>query len=88
MSKADAKRHQKIDSAQLNPPSLADVRAVLENGLKLNYQFVEVDFLTFFEKIQASQTKGVTCAFFEWSLSPLLFSEAVVAFLGLSNLEK
>ena len=42
--KADPRRFQSIDSVQLNPPILSDIRAVLENGLKQNYQFVTVSF--------------------------------------------
>ena len=52
MSKADAKRRQKIDSCPLTPPSLIDVRAVLENGLKHNYQHAKVDFSTNFENYE------------------------------------
>ena len=47
--KADPRRFQSIDSVQLNPPILSDIRAVLENGLKQNYQFVTVR-TSFFEK--------------------------------------
>jgi len=45
MNKADPRRQQEISSCQLNPPHLNDIRSVLEDGLKRNYEHVEVEIV-------------------------------------------